>query len=54
MSGLDEARKNILIKMSDLLADPELEKANAWTDMPKCPHCQNVYRYNVRTREVAK
>jgi RNase P subunit RPR2 len=32
--------------------DP-LDAANAWTGMT-CPHCGNVYRYNVRSGEVAK
>jgi uncharacterized Zn-finger protein len=39
-------------RIQALLADPELDEANAWVDMPACPHCDNVYRYNVRTGEV--
>jgi hypothetical protein len=35
-------------------ADARLDAANAWIDMPACPHCKNTYRYNVRTGEVAK
>jgi UDP-3-O-acyl-N-acetylglucosamine deacetylase len=37
-----------------LLAALQLDEANAWVDMPECPYCGNVYRYNVRTGEVAK
>jgi hypothetical protein len=29
------------------LADTGLEAANAWIEMPACPHCGDVYCYNV-------
>ena len=51
---VSETLKDVAARINAMLADPQLEAANAWMDMPACPHCQNVYRYNVRTGEVAK
>jgi uncharacterized protein (UPF0212 family) len=52
--GMSDALQAAAGRIKALLADRELDEANAWVDMPQCPHCGNVYRYNVRTREVAK
>jgi hypothetical protein len=52
--GLKEDLQNIAARIKAALADSKLDAANAWLDMPKCPHCDNVYRYNLRTREVSK
>jgi uncharacterized Zn-finger protein len=52
--GLSEALKAIAEKIKAAIADTELDEANAWIDMPACPHCNNVYRYNVRTGEVRR
>ncbi len=54
LRGLGDSLKEIGHKIASLLSDSQLDAANAWIDMPKCPHCQNVYRYNVRTGEAAK
>jgi uncharacterized Zn-finger protein len=50
--GPSQALKAAVEKIKAALADTQLDEANAWIDMPPCPHCQNVYRYNVRTGEV--
>jgi len=52
--GMSDALRASAERIKALLADRELDEANAWVDMPACPHCGNVYRYNVRTGEVAK
>jgi hypothetical protein len=54
MRGIGDTIRAIGERIKGLLADPELDAANAWIDVPACPHCQNEYRYNVRTREVTK
>ena len=54
VQGMSDALKAAAERIKTLLADTRLDEANAWVDMPKCPHCENVYRYNVRTGEVAK
>ncbi len=51
--GLGEALRGVAERIRAAMADSQLDEANAWLDMPKCPHCGNVYRYNVRTGEVA-
>ena len=38
-------------KIKVALTHSELNEANAWIDMPPCPHCHNSYQYNVRTGE---
>lgn len=50
---LDEAKK-LASRWKDLLVDRTLDQANAWLDMPACPHCRKVYQYNVKTGEVRK
>jgi uncharacterized protein (UPF0212 family) len=52
--GMSEALRAAAERIKALLHDPQLDEANAWVDMPDCPHCGNVYRYNVRTGEVAR
>ena len=52
--GAKDTLRAIGERIKGLLADPALEAANAWIDVPACPHCQNEYRYNVRTRKVEK
>ncbi len=49
---MSDVLRAAVARVREMLADPRLEEANAWVDMPPCPHCQNVYRYNVRTGEV--
>ena len=39
-------------KIGEMRSNPALEEANAWIDMVPCPHCKNVYQYNVVTRET--
>ncbi len=52
--GAGDTLREIGQRIRSLLADRQLDAANAWLDMPACPHCGNVYRYNARTGEVAK
>lgn len=52
--GIGETIKDAAAKIRAALADAELDAANARIDMPACPHCGNVYRYNARTGEVSK
>jgi predicted RNA-binding Zn-ribbon protein involved in translation (DUF1610 family) len=52
--GMSDTLKDVARHIKELLADRQLDAANAWLDMPACPHCGNVYRYNVRTGEVAR
>jgi uncharacterized Zn-finger protein len=52
--GMSDALRASVERIKALLADRELDEANAWVDMLACPHCGNVYRYNVHTGEVAK
>ncbi len=46
---LTDALKAINEHIAAMFADPELEDANAWIDIPGCPNCQQVYQYNLRT-----
>ena len=39
-------------KIGEMRPNTTLDEANAWIDMPPCPHCKNVYQYNVRTGET--
>ena len=39
-------------KIGEMRSNPTLDEAKAWIDMPPCPHCKNVYQYNVFTRET--
>ncbi len=41
-------------RLRAMLADSQLDAANAWIDMPDCPECANPYGYNVRTGETRK
>jgi uncharacterized protein (UPF0212 family) len=52
--GMSEALKAAAARIKALIDDTQLDQANAWVDMPECPHCKNVYRYNVRTGEVSE
>ena len=45
--------RSVARRIKELMADKQLDAANAWIDMPTCPHCENSYRYNVRTGEVS-
>lgn len=47
--GVSEAIRAVAERIKALLADAELDAANAWIDLPACPHCGNTYQYNVRT-----
>jgi uncharacterized protein (UPF0212 family) len=49
--GPGEALKAIAEKIKAALNDAALDEANAWIDMSACPHCNQVYQYNVRTGE---
>lgn len=50
--AMSDALRAAAERIRTLLADPALDAANAWVDMPPCPYCKNVYRYNVHTGEV--
>lgn len=52
LNVLDGVLNSIKIKLKNLTSDVELNSANAWVDMPQCPNCANVYRYNVLTGET--
>ncbi len=52
--GMGDELKKAIEKIKAALADSQLDEANAWIDMPKCPNCGNVYSYNVRTLETRK
>jgi uncharacterized Zn-finger protein len=52
--GIGDTIRDVAAKIRAALADAQLDAANAWIDMPACPHCGNVYRYNIRSGEVAK
>ncbi len=52
--GIGEVLKSTFDKIREKLSDTQMDTANAWVDMPYCPNCFNVYRYNVRTGEVQK
>ena len=53
--GVGEAIRAVAARIRAALADTQLDEANAWIDMPACPNqkCRKVYRYNLRTGEVA-
>ena len=51
--GAGDTLRNVSRRIKELMADKQLNAANAWIDMPTCPHCENSYRYNVRTGEVS-
>jgi RNase P subunit RPR2 len=50
---IDELKK-AAARIKAALTDSKLNEANERLDMPKCSNCGNVYRYNLRTREVSK
>jgi len=50
--GIETVIKDICEKIKAALSDKQLNEANAWIDMPKCPNCINSYQYNVRTGET--
>jgi len=50
--GLKDDVKAAFDKVRETLQDSQLDEANAWIDMPKCPNCQNTYRYNARTGQT--
>jgi uncharacterized protein (UPF0212 family) len=52
--GASDALKAVAERIRDMLADHELDQANAWIDLPECPHCGNPYRYNVTTGETQR
>ena len=54
VAGMSEVLRAAAERIKALLADAQLDEANAWVDMPPCPHCGNVYRYNVRSGEVSE
>ncbi len=52
--GAGDTLREVGQRIQSLLADAQLDAANAWIDMPACRHCGNIYRYNVQTGKVAK
>lgn len=46
-----ERIKVLAEKIRSMLADLQLDEANAWIDLI-CPNCENSYQYNVRTRKT--
>lgn len=54
VAGVGEVIKDIRNKLTAAITDEELLEANAWIDMPRCPSCNKVYQYNVRTGATRK
>ncbi len=52
--GMGDALRAATERIKALLDDARLDEARAWVDMPECPHCGNVYRYNVHTGGVSE
>jgi hypothetical protein len=52
VAGMSDTLKAVAERIQAILADTQLDEANAWLDTPECSNCGNVYRYNVRTGEV--
>ena len=50
--GVGDDLRQATVKIKEWLSKSNLDNANAWLDMPACPHCKKTYRYNARTREV--
>ncbi len=50
--GLGDELRQVIARMRDWLIQSDLDEANAWLDMPPCPHCRKTYRYNIKTRQV--
>ena len=46
--------KDAIERIKEARFSSQLERANAWVDMPPCPRCHNVYCYNVCTGETRK
>lgn len=51
MRGMTENLKNLGARIKAALADSSQDDANAWIDLPACPHCQKPYQYSVQTGE---
>jgi phage FluMu protein Com len=54
VKGIETVIKNIGEKLKAALSDTQLNEANSWIDMPRCPNCSNTYQYNTRTGETRK
>lgn len=52
--GIETVIKDIGERIKAALSNKQLNEANAWINMPKCPHCSNTYQYNTRTGESRK
>ena len=52
--GLGDALRSVMEKIRAVADDQDVDEASAWIDMPACPHCGNVYRYNVQTKAVER
>lgn len=50
--GVEKIIKDIGEKIKSTLSDAQMNEANAWIDIPKCPNCNNTYQYNTRTSET--
>lgn len=50
--GPGEELKSLAKKIQQALNDSRLNAANAWIDMPRCPTCGHLFRYNVQTQEA--
>ncbi len=53
-AGPGDVLREIGSKIRAALHDSQLDEANAWIKLPKCPHCGHEYLYNVNTHEVEK
>ena len=51
VKGIETVIKDIGEKIKAALSDKQLNEANAWIDIPKCPNCGNTYQYNTLTGE---